>query len=321
MPEPSCCPSPIGGDSRRFDLTDSAACTALGFFVNLLLMAFKLAAGVFGHSYAMIADGIHSASDGVATGTAYFGIKVARKPADPEHPYGHGAAEAIVAFFIGLLLFGTGAYLGGTAVHLIAHGHESTPGNIALGAAIASIVIKEVLFQYTMRIGKRHKSPAVIASAWDHRSDALSSIGSLAGIIGARLGVPVLDPVAGMIIAGFIIWVSVRLLRSNIGLLMDESPPPAFLGMVRDLACRVEGVRGVDDVRVHRCGAACTLDIKIAVDGHLTVEEGHRIAGKLRFELSRQIAEVRDVMVHVNPFPSGESSSEWVCGRRDSGAS
>lgn len=316
MPERSC-RAPATGDSPRFDPADPKTCTALGFIINLVLMAFKLAAGFLGHSYAMIADGIHSASDGLATGTAYFGIKVAEKPADAEHPYGHGAAEAIVAFFIALLLFGTGAYIGASAVHLIVHGHESRPGNIALGAAIGSIVIKEALFQYTIRVGRRRNSPAVIASAWDHRSDAYSSVGSLAGIIGARLGVPVLDPIAGMIIAGFIIWVAIRLFRSNIGLLMDESPPPGFLQRVRDLACGIDGVKAVDDVRVHRCGAVSILDIKIAVDGGLTVEEGHRIAGKLRYELSREIEEVRDVMVHVNPFPSGEPSRGWACDRGD----
>ncbi len=302
---------------QRFDAGDPKACTLVGFLVNLLLVAFKLAAGIFGHSYAMVADAIHSASDGVATGTAYFGIKVAEKPADANHPYGHGSAEAIVAFFIALLLFGTGAYLGASAVHLIAHGHESTPGNIALGAAVASIVIKEALFRYTIRVGKRWNSPAVIATAWDHRSDAYSSVGALAGIVGAKLGVPVLDPIAGMIIAAFIMKVSIGLIRSNVGLLMDETPPPAFIREVRDVACRVEGVMAVSDVKVHRYGPVSTVDIKIAVDGRLTVEEGHRIAGKLRYELSRKVKGVRDVMVHVNPYPPDEMPVGGVCDQRE----
>lgn len=286
---------------NKIDLYDSKTCTLIGLVVNLFLTIFKLLAGVFGISYAMLADGIHSASDTFATGAAYFGIRLGEKPADEEHPYGHANAETIVAFIVGIIILGTGIFIGASAIHLILEGDYEAPATIAMVAAVLSIVIKEAMFRYTIRVGNRNNSPAVIASAWDHRSDAFSSIAALVGIVGAKVSFEYLDPIAGVLISLLIIWMSFKLIRSNIGIMMYERPEPEFLEVVKNTACVIDGVEGVDEVRVHRCGPDFNVDLKIAVNENLTVGEGHQIAGKVRAELLINMRHVRDVMVHVNP--------------------
>jgi len=297
----------------KVNFSDSKTCTMIGLIINLALTVFKLLAGIFGLSYAMIADAIHSASDTLATGTAYLGIKLGEKPADEDHPYGHANAETIAAFIVALLVLGTGVFIGVSAVNLIVNRNFESPATIALIAAIVSILVKEVMFRYTLKVGEKNNSPAVIASAWDHRSDAYSSVAALFGIIGAKLAFVYLDPIAGIVIAALIIWVSVKLLRSNVGILMDESPSPSFLATVKSTACRVERVIAVDDVKVHRCGTVSNVDVKIAVDSQLTVEEGHKVAGTVRSELLKKVEHVRDVLVHVNPYWPDESEEGAKC--------
>lgn len=286
---------------KKVDLYDSKTCTLIGLVVNFLLTIFKLLAGVFGVSYAMMADGIHSASDTFATGAAYFGIRFGEKPADEEHPYGHANAETIVAFIVAIIILGTGIFLGASAIRLILKGDYEAPATIAVVAAVLSIVIKEAMFRYTIKVGNRNNSPAVIASAWDHRSDAFSSVAALIGIVGARVSFVYLDPIAGILISVLIIWMSLKLARSNIGIMMYERPEPEFLEEVKNTVCVIDGVEDVDDVRVHRCGPDFNVDLKIAVNENLTVGEGHQIAGKVRAELLINVRHVRDVMVHVNP--------------------
>ncbi len=287
---------------RKIDFFDSKTCTLIGLICNLILTIFKLLAGIFGFSYAMLADAIHSASDTVATGAAYFGIRVGEKPADEDHPYGHANAETVAALVVALIILGTGIFLGGSAINLIIRHDFEAPANIALIAAIISILVKEWMFRYTIKVGKRNNSPAVIASAWDHRSDAYTSIAALVGIIGAKVAFVYMDPIAGILIAALIIWMALKLLRSNIGIIMYERPDPAFLEDIKNTACVIEGVKGIDGIRVHRCGPSFNIDLKIAVDEQLTVGDGHHVAGKVRAELLLRIEHVRDVMVHVNPY-------------------
>ena len=286
----------------KIDLFESKTCTIIGLICNLILTVFKLLAGIFGLSYAMIADAIHSASDTVATGTAYLGIRVGERPADEDHPYGHANAETIAALVVALMILGTGIFLGISAINIIIKHDFESPTNIALIAAIISIIVKEGMFRYTIKVGERNNSPAVIASAWDHRSDAYSSIAALVGITGAKVASEYMDPIAGILIAALIIWMALKLLRSNIGIIMYERPDPAFLDKVTNTACVIEGVKGIDGVRVHRCGPSFNVDLKTSVDENLTVGDGHRVAGKVRAELLLRIEHVHDVMVHVNPY-------------------
>jgi len=286
----------------KINLRDSKTCTLIGLITNIALATFKLFAGIFGFSYAMIADAIHSMSDCLATGTVYVGLRIGERPPDESHPYGHANAESIAAFLVALIILATGVFVGVSAVHLIAHRHLETPATIALAAAAISIVVKEGLFRYTLKVGKRNNSPAVITNAWHHRSDAYSSVAALAGILGARLAFQYLDPIAGLVVSAFIVKMSFPLLRSNIGILMDERPEPAFLDSVKATVLKVGGVRAIDSIKVHRRGSTFTIDVEVAVDSNLTVEQGHQVASKVRNNLQNKIKHVQDVMVHVNPY-------------------
>ena len=286
----------------KVNFLDSKTCTLVGLVTNVALAIFKLLAGIFGFSYAMIADGIHSVSDCLATSTVYVGLRIGERPADESHPYGHGNAETIAAFLVALIILATGAFVGISAVRLIVHQHFETPATIALAAAAASIVIKEGMFRYTLKVGERNNSPAVIANAWDHRSDAYSSVAALVGILGARLAFWYLDPIAGLAVSVLIVKMSIALLRPNIGILMDERPDTAILAEITATARKVSGVRAIDNLRAHRRGSTFTIDIEVAVDGGLTVEQGHQVASEVKSRLLGEVEHVQDVMVHVNPY-------------------
>ncbi|HUS04594.1 MAG TPA: cation diffusion facilitator family transporter [Dehalococcoidia bacterium] len=286
---------------RKINLFDSKTCTLIGLITNIALAIFKLFAGIFGFSYAMIADAIHSMSDCLATGTVYVGLRIGERPPDKSHPYGHANAETIAAFLVALIILATGTFIGVSAIQLMAHRDLETPATIALIAAATSIVIKEIMFRYTLKVGKRTNSPAVIANAWDHRSDAYSSIGSLAGIAGARLGFQYLDPIAGLVISAVIVKMSLTILHSTIGIFMDERPEQAVLNKISAAVLEVEGIKAIDSIRAHRRGSTFTIDIEVAVDSNITVEQGHQVASEVKNRLVNKIEHVQDVMVHVNP--------------------
>jgi len=286
----------------KINLLDSKTCTLIGLVTNAALAIFKLLAGIFGFSFAIIADAIDSFLDCLIAGAIYGGLRIGEKPPDENHPYGHGNVETIVAFLVALIILASGIFIGVSAIHLITHKEFETPATIALIAAAISIVIKEGLFRYTLKVGKRNSSPAIIANAWNYRSDAYSSVAALAGILGARLAFPYLDPIAGLVISAVIVKMSLTLLRPNIGILMDERPDPAVLDKIRVKSLELEGVRAVDSVKVHRCGSNFIIDIEVAVDSNLTVEQGHQVASKVKNNLQNKIKHVQDVMIHVNPY-------------------
>jgi cation diffusion facilitator family transporter len=288
---------------RRIDFFDGQVCTSIGLWVNIILTAFKLFAGIVGHSKAMIADALHSASDVLATGIVFVGLRIAKKPADAEHPYGHGNADTIASFIVALILLLTGLYLGFSAIHVFVHKHLIIPRSIAMYAALASIFIKEAMYQYTIRVGKRLNSQAIIANAWDHRSDAFSSIPAFIGILIARIwNLPIFDPIAGLVIAVMIFRISLHLLHSSVDIIMDETPDPKTIQEISDTASIVDGVVKVHEIKVHQHGPDKTVDIKIEVDGQITVDEGHSIAGKVKAKLVNSDLRITDAMVHVNPF-------------------
>jgi len=286
----------------KIDLLSPKTCIQVGLLTNIALTIFKLFAGIFGFSKAMIADGLHSLSDVLTTGIVYVGICIGVRPPDKEHPYGHGNAETIAASLVSLIILTMGAFAGIFAGLAIIHKQFKAPLMIALLAAVISIVVKEGLFRYTIKVGERSNNPAVIADAWHHRSDAYSSVAALIGIVGARISFLYLDPIAGLIVSGFIIKIALSLIRSNIGIIMDEKPSSIFINNIKAIAQETEGVKNIDNIKVHRRGSTFTIDTEIAVDGSLTVEEGHRIASQVRDELLKRIRYTRDVMVHVNPY-------------------
>lgn len=288
-------------EKRRSYLLDGEVCTKIGLWINVLLTIVKLSAGIFGHSKAMLADSLNSALDVLATGIVLIGLRISAKPADDRHPYGHGNADTIASFLVALILLLTGLYIGYSAIHILIHGHIAKPGRVALYAAIFSIVVKEALFHYTMKVGRQLNSQAIIANAWDHRTDVYSSSAALIGIFVARSGIPVFDPIAGFAITAMIFWIAFRLIHSSVDIIMDESPDDNTLQEISRITAGVAGVTNVRDVRVHQRGPNRTADIKIEVDGENTVNEGHAIAAEVKVALIESDLRIIDAMVHVNP--------------------
>ncbi|MFC2092163.1 cation diffusion facilitator family transporter, partial [Elusimicrobiota bacterium] len=200
---------------KKTDFKNEYTCTIIGLFTNAFLTVLKLSVGIIGQSHALIADSIHSLSDGFATFITYIAIKISNKPADEDHPYGHGNIETIASWFVAVLLLLTGIYLGYSAIHAIYHKNYFIPHMITMWIALLSAISKEILYRYTIFVGKLVNSPAIKANALDHRSDAFSSIGALIGIIAARFGYPFLDPLAGIIISAMIIKMGLHIFRES----------------------------------------------------------------------------------------------------------
>ena len=277
-------------------------CVLVSIFANLALAAFKFFAGILGLSQAMVADALHSLSDILTSVVAYIGICIGERPPDEEHPYGHGNAETIAAGLVALAVLGIGFWAGVSAIHTLILRQFRQPLGIAIVAALVSILAKELLFRYTRRVGKISNNPAVEADAWHHRSDAYSSVAALFGILGAKVSFLYLDPLAGVVVSCLILNIGLRLIRSNIGIMMDERPKPQLIHMISSLVQTVSGVQKIDSIKVHRRGSTFTIDIEVAVDSAISVKQGHRISVSVRQALLKQIKQVRDVMVHLNPY-------------------
>ena len=256
-------------------------------FGNILLTILKLMAGIFGSSKAMISDALHSASDIVATSVVLIGIRIAKKPVDKGHPYGHGKVEPITAAFVGVtLVFAAIMIVKGIVESIVTHTF-TTPTFLALGAAVLSIAVKEAMYRVTFTAGKKIGSEAIQADAWHHRSDAFSSIGTLIGISGSIIGkwlgigfLEYLDPIAGAVVACFIFKVAYDILKHAVKGLMDSSPDDEKLRDIREAAAGTEGVRTASKIKGRYVGRQLLIDMEIEVDSGLTVEEGHDIADR-----------------------------------------
>ena len=286
---------------RRYQMAKRVSwITMLG---NVLLTAVKAGVGVISQSSALLADAIHSASDIATTVVVLYSMRISKLPPDPEHPYGHGRAESIGAKVLSIILVMAGLSMGYSALKRLAVGEYGIPGSIALGAILLSIVVKEAMYQYTARVGKKISSPALMADALHHRSDAFSSVAAFFGVMGARLGFPILDPLAAAVVAVFIIKMGVDVFRTSLDELMDAQVNSTLQGEVHQCAAGIIGVEHVDDVRVRQYGPHHVVDIKISVDKQLTVEAGHQIAAEVKSTLRGELPSIGDVLVHVNPYP------------------
>ena len=251
---------------------------------NLLLSFFKLAAGLLGHSGAMISDAVHSASDVFSTIVAILGINISKKKSDQNHQYGHDRLECVAAIVLAVILFLTGVGIGIGGIKNIISGISediAVPGAIALAAAILSILIKEWMYWYTRKAAKKINSGALMADAWHHRSDALSSIGAFVGILGARMGYPILDPLASVVICLFIGKAASDIFRDAIDKMVDKSCDPETLGKMRSIILEQPGVQNIDLLQTRLFGPKIYVDIEIAADGNLTLREGHEIAQRV----------------------------------------
>ena len=278
--------------------------STVGILGNTLLTAFKLVAGIIGHSGAMISDAIHSLSDVFATFIAFLGVKLSKKSADSEHPYGHDRMECVASMLLGVILLATGIGIGLNGVKTIVSGdysHLKAPGMIALIAAIVSILTKEGMFWYTRHYAKVLDSAAFMADAWHHRSDAFSSIGSLIGIGGAMLGFPVLDPLASVIICIFILKVAFDIFKDALDKMLDTSCSEDYEEKLADYIRKSDGVVRLDLLRTRMFGNKVYIDAEIAVDGTLSLKDAHAIAEKVHDNVEGTFANTKHIMIHVNP--------------------
>jgi cation diffusion facilitator family transporter len=283
------------------------AVTLLGIFINAFLILLKFFAGIFGGSQALIADAVHSVSDLFTDAVVLLGIKIGSKPPDEEHHFGHARIETLASAIVGLALIATGLYLGIEASFNI-YGHtEYHPTELALIGAGVSIAMKEALYHYTVLIGRRIKSQLILANAWHHRSDALSSVAVLLGVTGAFIEPSwhILDAFAALIVSFFVIKVGLDILRKTLREFTDTAPRPEIIEKLMQLSRAVEGVMDAHDLRVRTSGGFYQAEIHIVVNGQLTVVEGHRIAKTVERCLAEEMDELNRVIVHVDPFAEG----------------
>lgn len=271
---------------------------------NAVLSLVKLLAGIIAHSGAMISDAVHSASDVFSTIVVIIGIKLASKEADKEHPYGHERLECVAAILLSVVLFITGLGIGADALKKITSGNYSelqTPGVLALAAAIISIAAKEGMYWYTRHYAKKIDSSALMADAWHHRSDAFSSIGALIGIAGARLGFPVMDPIASLVIFVFIAKAAFDIFKDAMNKMVDHSCDEETEKEIYDCVMKNDMVMGIDLLQTRVFGNKIYVDVEISADGSYTLREAHHIAESVHNDIEQTFPKVKHIMVHVNP--------------------
>lgn len=271
---------------------------------NVILSIFKLIAGIVGHSGAMISDAVHSASDVFSTIIVILGINIASRQSDDDHQYGHDRLECVAAILLAVVLFATGIGIGIGGINKIIEGtagKDEIPGMIALIAAVASIVVKEGMFWYTRSAAKKINSGALMADAWHHRSDAMSSVGAFVGIFGARMGYPILDPIASVVICLLIGKASIDIFRDAVDKMVDRSCDRQTEESIRRTVLSVEGVKRVDLLQTRLFGSKIYVDLEIAADGTQTLDEAHQIAEHVHHAIEHTFPDVKHCMVHVNP--------------------
>lgn len=300
-------------------MSSASHVTWVGFVANLGLTALKLVAGIIGRSGAMVADAVHSLSDVATDIIVLVSFRYASKPVDKDHDYGHGKYETVATAFIGgaLLLVALGIFWeGAQKIWASIQGEPMEgPGIIALAAAVVSVVVKEVLYHYTVRVGKRVSSQAVIANAWHHRSDVFSSLGVLLGIGGAIvLGERwhVLDPIAAVIVSIFIAKVAIEILSGSIKELTDESLDEQTETEIIELASSVEGVAHPHSLRTRRIGSDIAVDLHICVDDDMHVSDAHSLATKIEDRIRARFGESSFISIHVEPH-----REHYLKGRED----
>lgn len=277
----------------------------IGLAVNLALGIVKLIGGIVGRSFALISDAINSLGDSLTSVVVLVALWYAQKPADKEHPYGHTRAEAVAASSIALLIIVSALFVGWEAIKRLTLLHD-VPPIWTLYIAGANAIIKELLYRYKQRVGRETGSAVIIANAWDHRSDALCSLAVLVGLGVVRFAGPGYiwaDEAAALIVVAAIVWSGARLYRSSASELLDPQADAEFVRRIRQCAADVPGVRAVDKLWVRKTGLEYLADVHIQVDAQLSVYEGHRIGHLVQDRLVGEFPELRDALIHLEPFP------------------
>lgn len=283
----------------------------IAILVNFVLGTAKVLVGFFANSSAVMADGIHTFSDIASSIGLLVGFFIAKKPADEEHRYGHERAESIAAFLLALLVVAVGLNIGYGAIRNLLAGELAVPGVLAIWVTVVSIVVKEWQYHYTIRAGKRLNSSALKADAWHHRSDALSSLGALIGVLGSRFGWVWMDAAAGVVVAAIVVKTGIEILKSGVNELMDVSLSEVELATLREQIAVSYVEAKVTQIRSRKISAGCFLDITIQVDGGMTVDEGHQIADQVEAIAENTYENVLGLMVHVEPIPKSGQKKDF----------
>ena len=274
---------------------------------NILLSAFKLFAGIFAGSAAMISDAVHSITDLVSTVIVIIGIRLSNKGADKKHPYGHERFECVATLMLVALISAVGIGIGWAGIQAIIagdYGQMGVPGLLALIAAVVSIIVKEALYWYVRAAAKKIDSSALMADAWHSRSDGLASIGSFIGILGARMGFPILDSVAAVVICAFILKTAASIARDAIGKMTDKSCDDDTINKMREIILSHEPVLAIDQLKTRLFGNKIYMDLEISLDAEITLHEAHVTAEHVHDAIETEFPKVKHCMVHVNPAPN-----------------
>ena len=298
----------VKNERKKDDISNSSKIamrvSAVSIVGNCVLSLLKFLAGIFAHSGAMISDAVHSLSDVLSTFIVMIGISVAKKKPDKDHPYGHERFECVASIVLAVILAVTGLGIGlkGTEKILSANTEAlEIPETAALIAAVVSIIVKEAMFQYTKKKKKKINSGALMADAWHHRSDALSSIGAFIGIFGAMLGFPVLDPLASVIICVFIEKAAIDIFRDAIDKMIDKSCSEEIVENMKKVILDTPEVIGVDEIKTRLFGSRIYVEVEICMENSKTLIEAHSTAEKVHDNIEENFPEVKHCMVHVNP--------------------
>ncbi len=291
-------------NSQTDTVKTAVAVSLTSILANTLLSLFKLLAGFIANSSAMVSDGVHSASDVFSSIIVIIGVRLSAKSSDSSHPYGHERLECVAAIVLAVILLMTGIFIGYDAAVRIHEGKFDEfvePGVLALAAAVISILVKEAMFWYTRHYAKKINSGAVMADAWHHRSDALSSVGALIGIIGARNGYPVFEPLASLLISVFIIKAAIEIFNDSIRKMTDRSCDEKTEESIRCFVAGQDGIVSIDLLRTRLFGNKIYADIEISIDGNKSLYESHAIAERVHDAVEMQFPQIKHIMIHVNP--------------------
>lgn len=286
-------------------LEEAVRTSYLSLAANVLLTVGKFLAGWFGNSLVMIADAVHSASDVLSTLIVLAAVKIAGKPADSSHEYGHERFESIGALLLAVMLAVIGVGIGLSGFEALISGNFSenpTPSLLALSAAVVSIAVKEVMYQYTRRVGEAVGSDALIADAWHHRSDAMSSVGSLIGIAASRVGFPFMDPLASVVVCAFVVGSAVKIFASAVDKLTDHSCPQDIEESMNRAITETEGVMRLDELKTRQFGTNCYVDVEVSVNPDLSLRKAHDIAEAIHEKIEHNYPNVKHCTVHINPY-------------------
>lgn len=281
----------------------------ISIVTNAALSVAKLLAGLFAHSGAMISDAVHSASDVLSTFIVIIGVKLSGKASDEDHQYGHERLECVASIILAVMLFLTGCGIGYNGItQMLSDSKPVIPGRLALAAAVISVAVKEWMYWFTRAGAKKINSGALMADAWHHRSDALSSVGAFIGILGARLGYPILDPLASVVICLFIIKAAYDIFKDAVDKMVDHSCDEQTENEIRQVCASQNDVIGIDSLKTRLFGSRMYVDIEISADANKSLTEAHAVAESVHDAIEREFPLVKHCMVHVNPIniPSAE---------------